>query len=352
MKERFSMRYCLSLLCFLLSGAVIYNPLYRAEKPVFVSIGAVLVGLCFNFVFTAFFKSRGKRAYAKKVPIKVTCIIAFASLCFASVFFLSEMRASFGYFSDFYGTKTQGLLFTVLILFVCAYAGHRNSEGVFRFCQLVCPMLFAYYVMMFFALPQTGNLILPKQLDFFGISDSGFVQMLLSGVYLFSDIAVFCFVFENETQKESGKNVFRESFTACTVFSVLILLTRVRTSFMFGETLTASLRFCDLASIKLLPHFSFPELFLLFMVFACIIKVSVYVSAAARLLGMLIKKDMGFKADSYLSAFLTLVLSLVSERLLENNSHKDMFFTLSLLASSFLLILVTLFSSKRQNKTL
>ncbi len=352
MRGKFSVRYCLSLLCFLLSGTVIYNPLYKAESPVFVSVGAVLLGLSLNWLFSAFFKSRTNRTHSEKMHAKVTGIFAFTALCTACVFFLSEMRASFGYFSDFYGTKTQGLLFTVLILFVCAYAGHRNSEGVFRFCQLVCPMLFAYYVIMFFALPQTGNLILPRHPDFSGISDSELVQLLLSGIYLFSDIAVFCFVFENETKKECGKKVLREGIVSCVIFSVLILLSRARTSVMLGETLTATLRFCDLASIKLLPHFSFPELFLLFTVFACIIKVSVYISAAARLLGMLIKKDMGFKADSYLSAFLTLVLSIVFERLLENNSHKDMIFALSLLTSSFLLILATIFSSKRQNKTL
>ncbi len=352
MKKTFSLRYFLSLLCFLLSGAVLYNPLYAAEKPVIVSLGAVIIGICLSLFYTSFFNIFTEKTEPVKMPVRILGGIAFAALCTSCVFFLSEMRLAFGHFSQFYEGKTLGVLFTVLMLFVCAYASHRKSEGVFRFCQLVCPMFVAYYFMMFFALSQTGNLVINEKSAFFGITESSIVQMLLSGIYLFSDIAVFSFVFKNKTQKDKRKPLLKERLCACFAFSTVLLLSRVRTSFMFGETLTTNLMFCDLASIKLLPHFSFPELFLLFMVFACIIKVSVYVSAAAKLLVMIMKKDMGFVFDTYIGAFFSLVLSLSLERFLYNSTYKNVFFTLSLLVSSFLLLLVTRFCSKRQNKTL
>jgi len=330
----------------------LYNPLYEATKPIIVSIGSVLVGLLLCLFYSSFFHKYREKTEQITVTARILSGIALAALCTSCVFFLSEMRAAFGNFSQFYGDKTLGIAFLVLMLFVCAYASGRKSEGIFRFCQLVCPMFVFYYFMMFFSLFQTGSLVLPEKETFFGSSQSTVVKTFLSGIYLFSDIAVFCFVFEDKKHKDIKKPLLKEKLGASFVFSVVLLLTRIRTSFMFGETLTANLRFCDLASIKLMPHFSFPELFLLFMVFACIIKVSVYVRAASKLLGIIIKKDKKFSLDTYVSAFFVLFFSLSLERFLYNSTYKNVFFTLSLLASSILLVLITLFSLKRQNKTL
>jgi hypothetical protein len=175
------------------------------------------------------------------------------------------------------------------------------------------PAILFYYAILSLSPVTTKNIILPSKNAFIGITPEAAMLSAKSILYLFSDIALFHFAFDpyHPKQDKPQKLITKQSIASPFVFSLIMIFNRLRTSFTFGETLTRNLTFCDLASIKLLPYFSFPEIYLLFVSFACTVKISVYIRCASKLLCIICSKSNpeSIKNDSYICAFFCLVLS-------------------------------------------
>lgn len=347
MKENDTIRYHMSLLCFLLCSSVLYNPLYSASRPVFCCILTIISGLIISVLYHNIFK-RQLPIKANSFPQKAVCSAAFLSLCMGCVFFISILTENFSTFSSFYDSKEKHLAFAIILLFICAYGAHKNSGGIFRFCQLLLPAMLLYYVILFLSPITTKTVVFPQKYAFSPLSPDGLFQALKGILYFFSDIAAFHFAFDKHNRK--SKLATKKHVLPVFIFSLILIINRIRASFTFGETLVQNMSLCDLAAIKLLPVISFPEIYLLFISLACSVKISVYLRAASKLLGMLPSKTSseGFRYDTYICAFLCLVLSTVTTRLLSSFSAQSSLFIMFLPISGFFITLLCLLPTKRQ----
>lgn len=269
---------------FLLSSQILFNPLYKSQYKIGAAAVTVIIGLLLNSFFSWFFDKCQLREADNTVLSKSIGIISAVSLCVLSSVLANEFLNAAAMFSNYYSKESTSLLFLAVLLFCCAYAGFSSTGGIMRFCSLSCAGFVIYFAVLFFALRTLGGVVKPDSPDFANISFSFLREGFLSTLYFVCDIPVFflCCISENRYHHDIimpkvSRAAFRSSL-------IILCVNCMRAALMFGNTLSSDLYSCDLTSLTLIPHFSFPEIYLFATGFACILKISVYLYTASVML--------------------------------------------------------------------
>lgn len=284
MKNNTNSQHFAAFSAFLLSSQILFNPLYKSQYKIGAAAVTVIIGLVLNRFFSQFFDKCQLRAADNTAISKTVGIISAVSLCILSAVFANEFLNAASMFSNYYSKKTMSLIFLAVMLFCCAYAGFSSTGGIMRFCSLCCAGFVIYFAVLFFALRTLGGVVTPDPPDLTNFSFSFLRDGFFSTLYFVCDIPVFflCCISENRYHHDIiMPKVSRAAFSSNLV---ILCVNCMRTALMFGRNLSADLYSCDLASLTLIPHFSFPEIFLFVTGFACILKISVYLYTASVML--------------------------------------------------------------------
>ena len=284
MKTNTKSQHFAAFSAFLLCSQILYNPLYKSHNKIGAVAVTVIIGLAANYFFTFLFDKYRPQKTHDTLLSKIIGIISAIFLCVLSAIFASEFLNAASLFSGYYSTEAMSLLFLAVMLFCCAYAGFLSTGGIMRFCSLCCLGFVIYFAVLFLGLGTLGDIVVPDQPDFKSIDTSFFKDGALSALCFVFDIPIFflCRISENRQHNDIiMPKVSRASFRSTLI---VLCINCIRTSLMFGKKLSADLYSCDLTALTLIPHFSFPEIYLFVTGFASILKISVYLYTASAML--------------------------------------------------------------------
>lgn len=269
---------------FLLSSQIIFNPLYKSQYKIGAAAVTVIIGLILNRFFSRFFDKCQLREADNTAISKTTGIISAISLCVLSAVFANEFLNAASMFSNYYSKETMSLIFLAVMLFCCAYAGFSSTGGIMRFCSLCCAGFVIYFAVLFFALRTLGGVVTPDTPNPANFNFSFLRDGSLSTLYFVCDVPVFFLCCISENKYHHDIIMPKVSHAAFRSNLIILCVNCMRTALMFGRNLSADLYSCDLTSLTLIPHFSFPEIYLFVAGFACILKISVYLYTASAML--------------------------------------------------------------------
>lgn len=337
------LQYFTSGTAFLLSSQVLFNPIYSSRHKLFVCIAVLIFVPALAYVYSKLYVGFSVRE--KKIGLQnlIFCVPAALFFCFCAAFCLYTFSSGLKPYSQFYSSNEYIAVLCGVLVVICVICSHINNNGLFRFCSLTALLFVLYFLIMYFGLFSISREILPQSPDIGAVSIQSFEDSVASVIILFSDISAFLFVFSDK-KASHGQNI------TITLFAIFIALTNVfRTSLMTGSYFSSITSNPDLISIKLIPGFDFPEICILVTGFAAIIKASVYLHGALKLIKLCFHEKASderiFSIASGVITFL-LCLALLGKDFTSFSSLR--FFEYILLLSGLFPIFILSFVSKRK----
>ncbi len=278
-KTSFSFQHFIAATTYLLSGTIIFNPIFSSNNFPLSLLCAFIIGFLLSYATTLIFKKQRGEEINNRYIYGILSVITSILSVFCALLLLTEVIKSVAFIADKpVSLLYYGMLAAVLIA-VSFYLCYNSEKGIYRFCILTA---FPFAVILFglFSVFLTTRSFIPISISNSNISDA-ILNGLFCGLFIFSDLCVFHFCFKKFSYKDSG-SIYKSSivlsfFTVFIFFgatSIVMLLT-------FGGDLLSSLSDPYYSTVKLVFGIDITEILSSARIVAFIIKTSTYLYSAA-----------------------------------------------------------------------
>ncbi len=309
-----SIQLFIAFLVFMISGLVIFNPIYNSLNIAFSVLLSVAVGTTIFEFYLFIYKRFAKRQSRHLIKLFSILSCVFSIIC--TIIYLTQIIKDISHIAGRGISLAYYSALAFAILSVSYYLCYNTEKGIFRFSLLSLSAFILFFFVILLSFTSTKHLFWQ---DKFPIEMKGIASGILTGLFFTFDIPVFFGTFQKYIYDENQRlhtRPLRLSFLCAVIFLSGI---SIFPYLIFGKGLVLCVTDPIFCATKLFPSADMTEIGSVVKIIGFMIKSSVYINYSSSKICSTFRSKKHIKAITILCLYISIPAVFLTVSLLDKS---------------------------------